>query len=122
MNHERDEPRDRRRARLSPEGREVLDELERSSGAFEAPSEEVLARIEALPASERKEIVTIFGEMALDMAERQRENRQRAVLAASAAEIVREAQERERAAGRPVDPDMTLGDALEMLGRQRHAP
>ena len=51
------------------------------------------------------------------MAERQRESRQRAALAASAAEAIREAQERERAAGRPVDPDTTLGDALEIPGR-----
>ena len=35
----------------------------------------------------------------------------------SAWETVREAQERERDAGRPVDPNMTLGDALEILGR-----
>ena len=116
MNPKRDEPMERR-ARLSPEGREVLGELERSFEAFEAPSEEVRARIEALPPSERKELVSIFGAMALDMADRQRENRQHAVLAASAAEIVREAQGRERAAGMPVDPDMTLGDALEILGR-----
>ena len=89
MNRERDEPRDRHRARPAPAGREVLE----------------------------KEIVAVFGAMALDMAERQRENRQRAALAASAAEIVQEARERERAAGRPVDPGMTLGDALEILGR-----
>ena len=117
MSHEHDEPMERRRARLSPEGKELLDELERSSEAFEPPSEKVRARIEALPPSEREELVAIFGAMALDMAERQRENRQRAALAASAAEAIREAQERQRAAGSLVDPDMTLGDALEILGR-----
>lgn len=41
MNHEPDEQMALRRARLSPEGREVLDELERSSEAFEPLSEEV---------------------------------------------------------------------------------
>ena len=117
MSHERDQPMDLRRARLSPASREVLDELERCSEAFEPPSEEVLARIEALPPSERKEIVAVFGALALDVAERQRENRQRASFAASSAEAIQEAQEREKAAGRPVDPDMTLGGALEILGR-----
>ena len=105
------------RSRLSPAGRELLDELERSSEAFEAPSEEVRARIEALHPSERKELVSVFGAMAMDMAERQRENICNARLAASTVEIIREAQERERAAGRPVDLDMTLGDALEILGQ-----
>ena len=117
MDHERDESRERRRARLSQAGREILDKLERSSEASEAPSQEVLSRLEVLPPSERKEIVAMFGAMAMDMAERQRENRQRAVFAASSAEAIREAQERQRAAGRPVDPDMTLGDALEILGQ-----
>ena len=85
MNPERDEQVERCRARLPPEGREVLDELERSSKAFEAPSEEARARIEVLPPSERKEVVAIFGAVALDIAEKQRENRQRAVLATSTA-------------------------------------
>jgi hypothetical protein len=40
-----------------------------------------------------------------------------AQVAASFMQIIQESQERERAAGRPVDPDMTLGDALEILGR-----
>ena len=38
-------------------------------------------------------------------------------MAVGAAEAIREAQERERVAGRPVDPDMTVGDALGILGR-----
>ena len=113
LNPERDESIERRRTRLSPEGRELLEELERASEA----SEEARARIEALPPSERKEIVAIFGAMALDVAERQRENILNVHLATSSAQIIREAQGRERAAGRPVDPDMTLGDALEILGR-----
>ena len=114
--HERDDLR-RRRSRLSPAAQELLAELERSAEVFEPPSEGVRARIEALPTSERKYVVAVFGEMALNMAERQSENRQRAALAASSAEAIREAQERERAARRPVDPNMTLGDALEILGR-----
>lgn len=116
MGNERDDLR-RRRSRLSLAAQEILAELVRSAEAFEPPSEGVRARIEALPPSERKHIVAIFGEMALNVAERQRENMRGAALAASAAEAIREAQERERAAGRPADPGMTLGDALEILGR-----
>ena len=55
--------------------------------------------------------------MAPEMAARQRENIRDARLAASTAEIIREARERERTAGRPADPGTTLGDALEMLGQ-----
>ena len=40
-----------------------------------------------------------------------------AARAGSFMEIIQEAQERERAAGRPVDPNMTVGAALEILGR-----
>ena len=40
-----------------------------------------------------------------------------AAQAASFMEIIQEAQELERAAGRPVDPNMTVGGALEILGR-----
>lgn len=92
---------------------DLLAELERVAEAFGPPFEEARARLESLPPSERREVVALFGALALDVADRQRENRQRAAFAASSAEAIREAQERERAAGRPVDPAMTLGDALE---------
>ena len=54
--------------------------------------------------------------MAQEFAERQRENMRGAALAQSAADAIREAQERGRAAGRP-GANMTVGDALEILGR-----
>lgn len=116
MDHGRDDLRGRRREKLSPAGRDALDALERSSEAFGPPFEEARTRLESLPPP-NVEVVALFGELALDVADRQREELQRAAFAASAAEAIREAQERERAAGRPVDPDMTLGDALEILGR-----
>lgn len=74
-------------------------------------------RIRSLPPEEGEEVAAIFGVMAQGFAERQRENMRGAALAASAADAIREAQERERAAGRPVDPNMTLGDTLEILSR-----
>ena len=56
--------------------------------------------------------------MAQEFAQKQREASRNAATAASAHEAILEAQERERAAGRPADPDMTLAaDALEILGR-----
>lgn len=55
--------------------------------------------------------------MVRELAERQRENMRGATLAMSAAEVIREAQEQERAAGKPTDPNMTLGNVLQILGR-----
>lgn len=81
------------------------------------PSEEVLARVDNLPPSDREEIAAIFGAIAQSFAERQREAMHSAVFALTAVDVIRESQERERAAGRPVDPNVTLGDALEILGR-----
>lgn len=69
-NHEGDEPIERRRSRISPAGREALDELERSSKASEPPSEGVRARVKALLPAEREEVIAIFGAMAMEMAER----------------------------------------------------
>ena len=116
MGHERDDPR-RRRSRLSPAGQELLVELERAAEAFEPPPEETLFRVGSLPSSEREEVAAIFGTMAREFAEHQRENMQNAAFAATAADAIREAQERDRAAGRGVDPNTKLGDALGILGR-----
>ncbi len=117
MDHDRDDLEKWRRSKLSPEGRELLAELERAADALVPPLEETLARAATLSPSDREEITAIFGAMAQEFAELQRENMRNAAFAASAAGAIREAQERERAAGRPVDPGMTLGDALEILGR-----
>ena len=105
MNRERDEPRERRQARLSPAGGKILDELERSSEALEPPYQEKLARVGALPPSQRKEIAAIFGGTAQEIAKRQRENTSAGAQLASFEGIVQEAQEREKVAGRPVDPE-----------------
>lgn len=115
--HERNEIRERRRSRLSPAGAEVLDELERLEEALEPPSEKMLARIARLPSSDRAEIAAIFGGMSEKLAKRQRENMQAAAQLASFEEAILEAQERQRAAGMPVDQNMIVGDALEILGR-----
>lgn len=117
MDHDRDELRKRRRSRLSPAGREMLDEMQRLEETLELPSDEMLGYIAALPPSDRAEISAIFGGMAQEYAKRQRENMRNAAQAASFKEIILEAQERERVAGRPVDPHMTVRDALEILGR-----
>lgn len=117
VEHERDELRAQHHSRLSSAGRELLAGLKRVADSLEPPSEETLARAATLPPSDREEIAAIFGAMAQEFAKRQRENMRNAAFAASAADVIREAQERQRAAGRPVNSYMTLGDALEILGR-----
>lgn len=102
---------------LSPAGKELLVELERLEDTLEPPSEEMLGRIAILPPSDRAEIVASFSAMSQEFAVRQQENIRGAAQTASFKEIILEAQERERAAGRAVDPNMTVGDALEILGR-----
>ena len=115
---ERDELRERRAARLSPAGRDLLREIERSLQGAEFPDPgPYIERIQALPPKDGEEIAAIVGAMAQEFAERQRENMRGAAFAQSAADAIREAKERERAAGMPVDTSMTLGDALEILGR-----
>ncbi len=118
MDHERDELGERRRRRLSPAGKDLLAELERLEATLEPPSEEMLGRIATLAPEERAEIAAFFGGKAQEIAARQREYLQGAAQAASLLDVLREAEERERAAGRAVDPNMTVGDALKILGRQ----
>lgn len=118
MDHERDELLERRRSRLSLAGREILEDAELAmSQPYPPDPAELVERIRALPPEEGEEVAAIFGVMAQGFAERQRENTRKAAQAASFKEIILEAQERERAAGRPVDPHTTVGDALEILGR-----
>jgi hypothetical protein len=51
------------------------------------------------------------------LARRDEGYRRKEDLARSAAETIREAEEQELAAGRQVNPHMTLREALEILGR-----
>jgi hypothetical protein len=100
----------RRKKELTPTGRGLLEEIERMAGS----SEEILARVSALPPSDQAELVSILGEK---VARGEEGHKRGADLARGAAETVREAEERELAAGRPLNPHMTLREALEILGR-----
>ena len=102
-------------SKLSPAGAELLVRLERLERVLGPSSDEMLGRIAVLHPSDRTEISAIFGGMAQEFAERQRENVSKAAQAASFMEITQEA--RERAAGKRMHPNMPVGDALEILGR-----
>jgi hypothetical protein len=115
LEHGQDELAEQRRKKeLTPAGRGLLEEIERMAGSSEPPSEEILARVSALPPSDQAELVSILGEK---VARGEEGHKRGADLARSAAETVREAEERELAAGRPLNPHMTLREALEILGR-----
>jgi DNA-binding PadR family transcriptional regulator len=115
LEHGRDELAEQRRKKeLTPKGRELLEEVERMADSSEPPSEEILARVNALPPSDQAELVSILGGTVARGEER---HRRKEDLARSAAETIREAEEQELAAGRPANPHMTLGEALEILGR-----
>lgn len=113
---EHNELRARRAARLSPAGRELLAEIER---ALEGPTPpdpaSFIERIGALPPNDRAEIVSVVGGMGREFGARAAANQEQVAMMGEAAEIIREAQERDRAAGLPVDENMTLGEAIEKL-------
>ncbi len=116
MGHERDELGERRAARLSPVGQELLAEIERSLEGPQAPNpEEFVERIEALPPNDQAELEAILSGMELEAAARAKEHGEAAEAARQAKQIIAAAQEQDRAAGRPVDENMTVAEALEKL-------
>jgi hypothetical protein len=116
MDHERDELRERRAARLSPAGRALLAELERALDGPEEPDpDEMIRRIEALPPSDQAEFGAILSGMETEAGAKAEEHRKMEETARQAVEIIRRAQEQDRAAGRPVDENMTVAKALEKL-------
>ncbi len=116
MDHEHDELRERRVARLSPAGRELLAEIERALDGPNPPDPApFIERIGALPPNDRAEIVAVVGSMSREFGARAAANQEQAAMMGEAAEIIREAQERDRVAGLPVDENMTLGQAIEKL-------
>ncbi len=103
-------------ARLSPAGREMLVALERALDEPQGPDpEEFVRHVEALPPSDQVELEAIVSSVGSEAGAKAEEYREAEEAARQAAEIIREAQRRERAAGRPVDPNITLGDALKIL-------
>jgi hypothetical protein len=104
----------RRKKQLTPAGRELLEEIERMANTSEPLSEGILVRVNALPPSDQAELVSILGGK---LARGDEGYTRKEDLARSVAETVREAEEQELAAGRPVKPHMTLREALEILGR-----
>ncbi|MDP9481349.1 MAG: hypothetical protein M3R38_37740, partial [Actinomycetota bacterium] len=64
MDHERDELRERRAARLSPAGRELLAEIGRAYVDSQRPDPgEFVGRIQALPPSDRAEFGAFLASM-----------------------------------------------------------
>ncbi len=122
MDHERDELRERRAARLSPAGRELLAEIEGVRGGSQRPDpEEVAERIGALPPNDRTEIGAILSGMEREASAKVEEHAKKAAQARLAGKVIDRALELERAEGKA--PEVaTVGDALAVLERHGEAP
>jgi hypothetical protein len=116
LEHGQDELAEQRRKKvLTPAGRELLEEIERIADSSEPLSEEILARVNALPPSDQAELVCILGTRAHGA--REQGHRRHDELTRSAVETIRKAHEHELATGRRAKPHLTLREALEILGR-----
>jgi hypothetical protein len=123
MDHERDELRERRVARLSPAGRELLAEIEGVRGGPQRPDpEEFAERIGALPPNDRAEIGAILSGMGREAGAKAEEYGKNAAQARLAGEVIDRALELERAEGKDPDEVATVGDALAVLKRHGEAP
>ncbi len=123
MEHEHDELRERRAARLSPAGRELLAEMERALDGPEEPDPaEMARRIEALPSSDQAEFGAILAGLELEAGAKAAEHDDKAKQADLALEAFRRAEELERAAGRAMPSGATVGDALAVLERHGEQP
>jgi hypothetical protein len=110
-------------ARLSPEGREVQEQLEVLTGTLDASADvearidEAIAHMGRLPEEDQNllsQIARLKARAYGQRAEEYREGERAARLGMAALE---RAYELERAAGREPGPNMTLGEALEILRR-----
>ena len=114
MEHLRDEVAEQRRKKqLTLAGWELLEEIERLADSSEPLSRALLGRVSLLPPSDQAELVS----MLCAKSGREGEPRRKADLPRKAVETIRAAEEQELAAGRRVNPHMTLREALEVLGR-----
>jgi hypothetical protein len=108
----------RRAERLSPAGREVLAEIREATAADDhdaIPS--LLERIRDLPPHEQREIGEILALEAQGYAAEGARLLSVAEAAEEAERVIRAAQEKLRAEGKPVDPHMSVGEAIEILAK-----
>jgi hypothetical protein len=114
LEHLRDELADqRRKEQLTPAGRGLLEEIKRLADSPEPPPRAILGRVNVLPPSDQAELVSMLGGKAAYREEaREGELRRKADLPRSMAETIRAAEVQELAAGRRVNPHMTLTSVL----------
>ncbi len=107
-----------RRKHLTSAGQELLDDIlrEMESGiVLETKMEEFVSRIGTLPAKDREEVIGIFMSLAYSFGVAVEEADLGQAVARDAIGTIRAAQEKQRAVGKPVDENMTLGEAIEIL-------
>ena len=113
-------------ARLSPEGREVQEELEVLTGtldadtALEARIDEALAHMGHLP-EEDQSLLSQIAQLKARAHERRGEEYMSEAKKLRDASLIERALELERAAGRTPAENMTLDEALEVLERHGEA-
>jgi hypothetical protein len=113
-------------ARLSPEGREVQEELEVLTGtldadtALEARIDEALAHMGHLP-EEDQSLLSQIAQLKARAHERRGEEYRSEAKKLRDASLIERALELERAAGRTPAENMTLDEALEVLERHGEA-
>jgi hypothetical protein len=116
LEHGQDElAKQRRKKRLTPAGRELLEEIEQIVDSSDPLSKEILVRVNALPPSDQAKLVCTLSARAHGA--REEGHRRHDELTRSAVEAIREAHEHELATGRRAKPHLTLREALEILGR-----
>jgi hypothetical protein len=109
-------------ARLSPEARELFWEVMRRGEEFgflapplEVLDNELLSRIKGLPVDERREFFGVFGFVARQGREEAIRLQAEAIRFEGFAKLIERAQELDRQAGRRVNEDMTLEEAIPKL-------
>ncbi len=108
----------RRRERLTPDGQGLLDDtLEemRSGAAPRVGMEEFVSRMAELPSGDRGELIGILGALGHGFGRAAQEASEKARMAREGVRAIEMAQEKQRAAGLPVNEEVTVGEALELL-------
>jgi hypothetical protein len=109
-----------RKEKASPEVRSLYEDLQATQGTgaeVDGPEFQAFeARIEALSPSDRADFVALLETAAFASRREIAENRETIEKLRGAERVFEAAHEKLRAEGKPIDPDMTLGEAYEVLG------